>query len=458
MGIQGLWKELAPIEQKISLHNLAVGTGFIGNATGKRGFSVGVDASGWMYRACSLHGNTESPELVALFSRCSRLFRLPFIPVFVFDGPSRPRMKRGKFIRGNDHWLTSSFKLMLDGFGFEWIVAPGEAEATLSAMSANGNPFRIDAILTDDSDSFVFGASIVLRIRSEDNENYEASRYSASDITTMLGITREDLILLAILSGGDYSDGLHGCGLTIAMGLGRAGLGMELISGLKGQSHANSLRFLCTWRYSLCAELRTNASGHLPRRYSQLAAAVPADFPDLEVINLYLHPIVAECVPAHVLILQPPRLNVLARFAEDHFGWGDSVGILNHFADHLFPGLVVRDLVQRALALDHLMLPPNNPSMVKSISMGFLAELRLVLDLDAGILTSALEAASGRRDPGPGREAAIALWITTRLPKVRAWVPKSMIEYVYAGIVLDYVCAKTSKETSKKTRRGKLAP
>jgi hypothetical protein len=42
--------------------------------------------------------------------------------------------------------------------------APGEAEATLSAMTITGIPVRVDAILTDDSDSFVFGAATVLRM------------------------------------------------------------------------------------------------------------------------------------------------------------------------------------------------------------------------------------------------------------------------------------------------------
>ncbi|KAJ6511063.1 PIN domain-like protein [Mycena sanguinolenta] len=205
MGIRGLWKELEPVEQKILLPNLAVGTGFIANPTGARGFRVGIDAIGWIYRACSLHGTTQNPELVALFSRCSRLFRLPFVPCFVFDGPKRPSIKRGKLIRGNDHSLANPFQKMLDGFGFQWITAPGEAEATLSAMTSTGVPVSVDAILTDDSDSFVFGATVVLRIRSEDNENYEASRYSAFDIAQVLGLSREDLILIAILAGGDYS-------------------------------------------------------------------------------------------------------------------------------------------------------------------------------------------------------------------------------------------------------------
>ncbi|KAJ6631659.1 PIN domain-like protein, partial [Mycena sp. CBHHK59/15] len=353
MGIKGLWKELEPVEQKISLHSLAVGTAFIGNATGRRTFRVGIDASGWIYRACYRHGNNQSPELVALFSRCSRLFRLPFVPLFIFDGPNRPSMKRGKVIRGNDHWLTGDFKRMLDGFGFKWAVAPGEAEAELAAMS---NANVVDAILTDDSDSFVFGASIVLRIRSEDNENYEASRYSAFDIASVLGLSREDFILIALLAGGDYSVGfLDKCGITTAIGLAHAGLGRKLISGLSGQSGGDVILFLRTWRTLLSSELSTNASGHLPHRYPQLAAEIPSYFPDLDVLHLYLHPLISEHVPAaHSSQLCSPRLDLLARFAEDHFTWGSSVGILVHFADQLFAGLVIRELVQRALAADNL--------------------------------------------------------------------------------------------------------
>jgi hypothetical protein len=42
--------------------------------------------------------------------------------------------------------------------------ARGEAEATLALMTSNGVPVRVDAILTDDSDAFVFGATDVLRM------------------------------------------------------------------------------------------------------------------------------------------------------------------------------------------------------------------------------------------------------------------------------------------------------
>ncbi|KAJ6448824.1 PIN domain-like protein [Mycena sanguinolenta] len=461
MGIRGLWKELEPVEQKISLPNLAVGTGFIANPTGARGFRVGIDASGWIYRACSLHGTTQNPELVALFSRCSRLFRLPFVPFFVFDGPKRPSIKRGKLIRGNDHSLAVPFQQMLDGFGFQWITAPGEAEATLSAMTSTGVPVSVDAILTDDSDSFVFGASVVLRIRSEDNESYEASRYSAFDIAQVLGLSREDLILIAILAGGDYSDGLEQCGIKTAVALARAGLGRQLASGLSGRSDHASRAFLVTWRQALQMELRTNASGCLPHQYPQLAATIPSDFPDLHVIKLYLYPLVSGPSAMQPLVFQSPRLDILACFAEDYFGWGDSIGILKHFADQLFAGLVIREIVDRALTVGQ-----HSPSIIRGIvgerhhkSTGYLAELRLMLNLDPSILTSALQAIVGRHDPVGGADAVVAAWIAEALPRVRAWAPKSMMEHVYPDLVLDYVCAQTSKAARKnkaKVRRGKI--
>ncbi|KAF8211844.1 PIN domain-like protein [Mycena galopus ATCC 62051] len=450
MGIPGLWQELQPIEQKISLPNLAVGTGFIANATGARGFRIGIDASGWMYRACNLHGTTQNPELVALFSRCSRLFRLPFIPIFVFDGQGRPSTKRGKFIRGNDHSLAAPFQRMLTGFGFQWFTALGEAEATLSAMTATGIPVSVDAILTDDSDSFVFGANTVLRIRSEDNENYEASRYSAHDIAQVLGLSHEDFILIAILAGGDYSDGLMQCGIRTAVGLAHAGLGRQLASGLSGLSDHASRAFLATWRQDLQMELRTNASGFLPHRYPQLAADIPPDFPDLDIIKLYFHPIVSGPSAMQPLVFQPPRLDILARFAEDYFAWGDTIGILEHFASQLFAGFVIRELVHRASAVEDPAIQ-HPPLIIRRIvgerrhkSTGYLAELRLVLNLDPNIVTTVLQAIAGRHDPELGVQADVATWIASKLPKVRVWVPRSMVELVCPDIVLDYICAKST--------------
>ncbi|KAJ7264836.1 hypothetical protein C8J57DRAFT_1020232, partial [Mycena rebaudengoi] len=261
----------------------------------------------------------------------------------------------------------------------------------------------------------------------------------------VLELSHEDLIFIAVLAGGDYSDGLAQCGLKIAIGLTRAGLGRQLISGVCGQTRASALLFLEIWRDSLRMELRTNASGHLPHRCMQLAADMASNFPDLEVINLYCHPVLSDATTvAKSLVLRPPRLDILACFAEDHFTWGDSIGILEHFSDQLFAGLVVRDLVRRALAVDGLASPLETPSIIKSIvgdrrhrSTGYLAELCLMLNLDPIILTEALQAITGRHNASPPEtEAAVMKWITTTLPKVRVWAPRSVVEYVYPALVL----------------------
>ncbi|KAJ7767356.1 PIN domain-like protein [Mycena olivaceomarginata] len=381
MGIPDLWKVLASFANPSHL-TMVVGTtsdcgesfpatsslmtGFVGNSTEARGYRVGIDASGWIYRTLYRHGSTKSPELVALFSRCSRLFRLPFIPVFVFDGPGRPSLKRGKLVKGNDHWLVQPFQQMLDGFGFMWIVAPGEAEAELST------PLYLEQVLSYTS---------ALRIM----KTTKASRYSSFDISTVLGLSREDLVLIAILAGGDYSDGLENCGITTAIALARAGLAFR-----------------------------------------------------------------------------PPRLDILACFAEDHFTWGDSLGILVHFADNLFAGLVIRELAQRALASDGLPSEVPPPSIIKKVvgrrshqSTGHLAELRLVLSVDPSLLTHALNAITCRHDPALGAQIAVAAWLATKLPQVRTWVPQSMVDRVYPGLVLDYICAQVLSATRKGTRKGK---
>ena len=51
-------------------------------------------------------------------------------------------------------------KNIIDAFGFEWRVAPGEAEAELAYLNRVS---IVDAVLSDDVDNFLFGATMVIR-------------------------------------------------------------------------------------------------------------------------------------------------------------------------------------------------------------------------------------------------------------------------------------------------------
>ncbi|KAF7341458.1 XPGI domain-containing protein [Mycena venus] len=191
------------------------------------------------------------------------------------------------------------------------------------------------------------------------------------------------------------------------------------------------MTFLETWRETLRSELRTNASRHLPHRYNQLANNIPADFPDLSVVNLYLHPIVVEGPTTMFL----PALQKIT-----------SAGVM------------------AALAIEEGALPPQSASLIKSIvgnrshkSTGYLAELRLTLSLDPNILTSALQAITGRRDPREGSQTAVTTWLTSALPKVHVWVLKAMLEHISPVMVLDYICAQSDRTARQRKRTLQLA-
>ena len=49
---------------------------------------------------------------------------------------------------------------MLDTLGVAWVQAVGEAEAAAAKLNAEG---KVDAVVTDDSDAFCYGAVTVLR-------------------------------------------------------------------------------------------------------------------------------------------------------------------------------------------------------------------------------------------------------------------------------------------------------
>ncbi|KIJ99639.1 hypothetical protein K443DRAFT_101847 [Laccaria amethystina LaAM-08-1] len=100
-------------------------------------------------------------HLQIFFFKLCKFLRSPATWVFVFDGPNRPTIKRGKAVNSSTapSWVGPC-KDLIECFGFHVHQAPGEGEAELGKLSSHG---FIDVILTTDSDIFVFGGSCVLR-------------------------------------------------------------------------------------------------------------------------------------------------------------------------------------------------------------------------------------------------------------------------------------------------------
>jgi 5'-3' exonuclease len=94
--------------------------------------------------------------------------------------------------------------------GIPYITAAGEAEAQCAYLNDAG---IVDAILTEDSDAFVFGARCV--IRGFFSRGY-AKAYRSSTLDK-LGLSRPVLMGLALLLGSDYSAGIPGIGTEGAL-------------------------------------------------------------------------------------------------------------------------------------------------------------------------------------------------------------------------------------------------
>ena len=172
MGVTGLWDVLRPAAASKSFTTVSV-EGFA-RSREWRAFRIGIDASIWFVHA-TYGQKGENPELRTLFFRLARLLKLPFLPLFVFDGPMRPDVKRGKSINKQPHWMIEGMKTIVEAFGFEWRTvrilavvfdidlihskAPGEAEAELAYLNRIG---VIDAVLSDDVDTLVFGARMII--------------------------------------------------------------------------------------------------------------------------------------------------------------------------------------------------------------------------------------------------------------------------------------------------------
>jgi Holliday junction resolvase YEN1 len=65
----------------------------------------------------------ENPELRTLYYKLAYLLQFPVTPIFVFDGPGRPSIKRRRNVTKRPNWLTMLFMELLDAFNFQYYTA-----------------------------------------------------------------------------------------------------------------------------------------------------------------------------------------------------------------------------------------------------------------------------------------------------------------------------------------------
>ena len=106
---------------------------------------------------------------------------------------------------------------LLDALNVPWVEAPSEGEAQAVRMCEDDS---LDSVASQDYDALLFGAPTLVRnltIRGRGGNELTPERIVLEETLNELGLTREQLVEVAILVGTDYNDGIHGYGPKTAL-------------------------------------------------------------------------------------------------------------------------------------------------------------------------------------------------------------------------------------------------
>lgn len=188
-------------------------------------------------------------HLSGILYRVTNMFEIGIKPIFVFDGEApefkkmeiEERKKRRaeaeekwvvavqsgeeyakKYAQASarvDEFVVETSKRLLDYMGVPVVQAPSEGEAQAAYMVAIGDA---DFVGSQDYDSLLFGGPRLARNLAITGKRKLPGKNIYVDVNPeiiqleenlkRLGITREQLIDIAILCGTDYNDGVHGVG------------------------------------------------------------------------------------------------------------------------------------------------------------------------------------------------------------------------------------------------------
>ncbi|ADV20547.1 hypothetical protein I305_06223 [Cryptococcus gattii E566] len=281
MGVSGLWDLLRPSAASATLHTLSR-EAFLDNKNGLRALTIGIDASIWIFHAAvPQHG--ENPFLRTIFFKITALLQHPVLPVFVFDGPNKPAMKRnqkvgGKF--GTHDYRSKQFKALLDTCGLEWWNL-GSSSPTLSGSLASSTKNNSSAGSKRDYDVYTLS-----RICEEWAKEQDTKLTSEESCTIAM-------VWIALLSGGDYTpEGLYSIGHKISYGLAKIGLSDYLKEYSRDKQAF--LKSLPELHARMVEELRTNSCKQQDKRYpdrsNKLSALSPSQLFPMSTLDAYLSP------------------------------------------------------------------------------------------------------------------------------------------------------------------------
>lgn len=236
----------------------------LANLSGKR---IAIDAFNTIFQFLSIirdrmtgeslkdHSGNVTSHLSGLLYRTTNLIEAGISPVFVFDGQypefkkktieerqrvrEEARKKWEDAVRKGekaikyaqaasqmDENILESSKEILELMGVPWIQAPSEGEAQCSHLCKKKDVY---AVGSQDADSILFGSpklvknlSISGRKKLPGKEVYievKPQLIELDNVLKTLELTREQLIMIGLLIGTDYNEGVKGVGPKTALKL-----------------------------------------------------------------------------------------------------------------------------------------------------------------------------------------------------------------------------------------------
>ncbi|MCJ1309200.1 DNA repair protein rad2 [Agyrium rufum] len=173
------------------------------------------------------------------------------------------------------HIMITECQQLLKLFGLPYITAPMEAEAQCAELVRLG---LVDGIVTDDSDTFLFGGTRVYKNMFNQAKFVEC--YLSSDLEKEYSLDRGKIIQIAHLLGSDYTDGIPSIGPVTAL---------EILSEFENLE--NFKDWLFSVQHGSKAASEENASP-FRRKFRRNATKIflPPSFPDKRVDIAYLNP------------------------------------------------------------------------------------------------------------------------------------------------------------------------
>jgi len=197
-------------------------------------------------------------HLMGVFYRTTSLLRQGVLPLWVFDG--KPPDRKAGTIRqrimakekAEEQWqqalaagdletarrkaaqtsrltrpMVEELMRLLAALGVPALQAPGEGEAQAAFMAGKGTVW---ASASEDYDTLLFGSPRLVRglaARGQGGGSAGAQLIDRADLLSSLGIDGDELILLGILVGTDFNDGVRGYGPKRALKLVQQHLGFD---------------------------------------------------------------------------------------------------------------------------------------------------------------------------------------------------------------------------------------